>query len=316
MQDKEQNFVSAVVYIHNGQTEIKAFLLKLSEELNKHFEHSEIICVNDASSDKSVETVRELKDQFGSTEVTLLNLSFYYGLEMAMNAGVDLAIGDFVYEFDNITVDYSFDEVYAIYLKALEGYDIVGASPNRKQKFSSRTFYKIYRKYSKRKEQFQTETFRILSRRAINRVSSITRSIPYRKAVYAESGLSQFKHTYESVNGSFGAKFDHAEQSYRRELAVDSLLLFTDAGYSISKMLLALMTIFFIITAIYSVVIRVIGAPVEGWTSTILFLSVAFLGVFAILTIVMKYLQLILHMVFIKKDYNFQSIEKFKNTRV
>jgi dolichol-phosphate mannosyltransferase len=50
--------------------------------------------------------------------------------------------------------------------------------------------------------------------------------------------------------------------------------------------------------------------PVAGWTTTILFLSVVFLGLFAVLTIVVKYLQLMLNMIFKRKQYNFESIEK------
>ena len=61
---------------------------------------------------------------------------------------------------------------------------------------------------------------------------------------------------------------------------------------------------------LYSVVVYVTGNPVEGWTTTILFLSVAFLGLFGILTIIVKYLQLLVEMVFKRKHYSFESIEK------
>ena len=50
--------------------------------------------------------------------------------------------------------------------------------------------------------------------------------------------------------------------------------------------------------------------PVEGWTTTILFLSVAFFGLFGILTIIIKYLQLLMDLVFKRKHYSFESVEK------
>ena len=53
-----------------------------------------------------------------------------------------------------------------------------------------------------------------------------------------------------------------------------------------------------------------IGHPIEGWTTTVMFLSVAFLGLFGILTIIVKYLQIIVDMVFKRKHYNYESIEK------
>ena len=50
--------------------------------------------------------------------------------------------------------------------------------------------------------------------------------------------------------------------------------------------------------------------PVAGWTTTILFLSVVFFGLFAILTVIIKYLQIIVDLVFKRKHYSFESIEK------
>ena len=50
--------------------------------------------------------------------------------------------------------------------------------------------------------------------------------------------------------------------------------------------------------------------PVAGWTTTILFLSVAFLGLFGVMTVVIKYLQLLVGLVFKRKHYSFESIEK------
>jgi len=60
----------------------------------------------------------------------------------------------------------------------------------------------------------------------------------------------------------------------------------------------------------YSIAIFLMANPVSGWTTTILFLSVAFFGLFAILTIVIKYLQLLVNLVFKRKHYSFEGIEK------
>ena len=47
MKNKEKNFVSAVVYVHNAQQRIDGFLHTIIEVMESNFEHSEIICVND-----------------------------------------------------------------------------------------------------------------------------------------------------------------------------------------------------------------------------------------------------------------------------
>lgn len=59
MNNKEKNFVSAVVYI-NGQSEnVETFLETLIDVFENNFEHSEIICVNDSLEDNSMGGVSE-----------------------------------------------------------------------------------------------------------------------------------------------------------------------------------------------------------------------------------------------------------------
>ena len=42
-----------------------------------------------------------------------------------MNAGIDMSIGDFVFEFDNTILDFNPDMIMEIYRKSLTGFDIV-----------------------------------------------------------------------------------------------------------------------------------------------------------------------------------------------
>lgn len=74
-----------------------------------------------------------------------------------------------------------------------------------------------------------TESFRILSRRVINRVSSMNKSVPYRKAVYAQCGLKTDNITYSVKNATNGADaIAKEEKKYRGRLATDTLILFTN----------------------------------------------------------------------------------------
>lgn len=45
-----------------------------------------------------------------------------------------------------------------------------------------------------------TESFRVLSRRVINRIDSMNKTIPYRKVVYANCGLKTDNIKYQVVN--------------------------------------------------------------------------------------------------------------------
>ncbi len=307
--NKEKNFVSAVIYVHNAEQRIDNFLKMIINVMESNFEHSEIICVNDCSDDNSVSIIKEISNQVLSTSISLINMSFFHGLELAMNAGMDLAIGDFVLEFDNTCPDFNDEVIMEIYRKSLSGFDIVSASPDRKGKFSSKLFYKVFSDFSDFSYNMTTESFRILSRRVINRISSMNKSIPYRKALYAGCGLKTANIKYK-VCGFRNDKKDTKENRYRKELAVDSLILFTEFGYRFSIWMTSLMMIISVFMIIYTFLVYFTGNPIEGWTTTILFLSVAFLGLFGILTIVVKYLQIIVDMVFKRKHYSFESVEK------
>lgn len=309
MVNKENNFVSAVIYVHNAERRIEKFLDMIIKILEDNFEHSEIICVNDCSDDSSLDAIKNSSNRAKTTSISVVNMSFFHGLELAMDAGMDLAIGDFVFEFDNTILDFDSDMIMKIYRHSLSGYDVVSASPNRKEKFSSRLFYKIFDRFTENSYNMTTESFRILSRRVINRISSMNKTIPYRKAVYAGSGLKTANLKYD-VKQYSKKDIDSKEKRYRSSLAVDTLILFTEFGYRFSFWMTSAMMLISVFMIIYTVIVYAIGHPIEGWTTTLMFLSVAFLGLFGILTIIVKYLQIIVDMVFKRKHYNFESIEK------
>ena len=103
---------------------------------------------------------------------------------------------------------------------------------------------------------------------------------------------------------------DNKMKDYRTSLAIDSLILFTELGYKFSFAMTVFMMLISIAMVFYSAVIYFTSNPIEGWTTTILFLAVAFFGLFGILTIVIKYLQIIVDLIFKKKRYTFESVEK------
>lgn len=310
MTNKELNFISAVIYVHNAEKRLEGFLKMVIDVLEENFEKSEIIVVNDCSGDDSVSVIRNMSSKASYTIVSILNMSYFHGLETAMNAGVDLAIGDFVIEFDSTVQDFDKMDIMNIYWKALEGYDIVSASPNRRQRLTSRLFYYAFSKFANFAYEFQSWSFSILSRRAINRIDSYNKSIPYRKAVYANSGLKIANIRYEAAYPGRRCKEDKAENKYRKGLAIDSLILFTELGFRFSMMMTAIMMLVTVFMVIYALIIYTMSKPVAGWTTTILFVAFAFFGLFGVLTIIIKYLQILVNLVFRRSKYSFESIEK------
>ena len=307
--NKEKNFISAVVYVHNNEDKIEYFLEKLDYILNENFEKYEIICVNDASTDKSIEYIKKVTSKMSNTMMSIINMSYYQGIELSMNAGIDLAIGDFVYEFDNIFIDYDLKVIMDVYRKSLKGYDIVSAKSNGKRHISSKLFYSLFNKSSNFEYNIDTETFRIVSRRAINRVNSMNKTIPYRKAIYANCGLKTNTITYNSIKNNKD-KITKENSAIRKDLAIDSIVLFTNVAYKFAITMLFVMMLSIILIGIYTIAMFLYSKPIEGWTTTMLLLSFGFFGIFLVLLIVIKYLSILVDLIFKKQEYIIESIEK------
>lgn len=309
MGNKEKNFISVVIYVHNAQDWIEMFLRDIMQVIEEHFEHSEIICVDDFSDDNSNLIIEKVSKDISHTSISILHMSYFHGAEAAMSAGVDLAIGDFVLEFDSVMHNLNQEVVMQVYYKSLEGYDIVSASPKGPQKISTKIFYKLLNRASQFTYEIRTESFRILSRRVINRIGSMNKSVLYRKAVYANCGLPVFHLNYD-VEETDRKKADGTEKQYRRNLAVDTLILFTQIGFKTALGITFFMMAVVLFVMIYSLIVYMVSTTVEGWTTTILFMAFGFLGLFGILTIIIKYLQIIVNLLFRKKYYSFEEIEK------
>ena len=308
---KEKKFISLVVYLHNVEEYVVHFLDTVLPLCEERFEAFEIVCVNDGCQDGTIERLKEYLEQKQiRSMVNIIHMSFFQGLESAMNAGRDIAIGDFVYEFDDIFVDYKPEMLFQVYEKLLEGNDIVAASSKGKMHLTSRLFYSLYNKTSRSKGKIGPETFRIVSRRAINRIKSMGQYIPYRKAVYMNCGLQTETIHYESADADARIR-NKKVASERTSLALDSFIYFTNVLERVSAIISGIFLFLTVGMGIY-IIYDILNAhqTAEGWLSTMSFLAFGFFGVFTLLTIILKYLSVILNLIFRQQRYLVTDIEK------
>lgn len=214
---KESNFVSAVVYLSDDNNNPEQFLKKLLNALDYYFEHFELILVNDCCKNQA--TITEYMSSYaGQNIISVIHMSVKQGVEICLAAGLDVSIGDFVFEFDSADIEIDKDLVWKVYQKALEGNDIVSVE-TKDNNFSRKLFYRLFNKYSKTDYDINASMFRLVSRRAINRVLNLNISSAFRQAMYASCGL---KNASVEINGK-------ARQKKARDfdLAVNSFLLYT-----------------------------------------------------------------------------------------
>jgi dolichol-phosphate mannosyltransferase len=308
---KDSNFVSCILYLHNEEKRIKDFLAQICRVMEDNFQKYEIICVNDGSTDQ---TVNQIQEYIAQTEkmpvVTLIHLSYYQGMEAAMNAGSDIAVGDFLFEFDHCVLDFSPDLILDIYRHALQGYDVVAAAPKRGISLTSHLFYLVYNFGSHNRNALRQERFRVITRRAVNRVNQMNRYIPYRKAMYMNCGLKSDTILYDNTLLR-GSRPGREERGSRSMLALDTIIIFTDL---LERLSIFLSIFFFAILLfmfgylVYSIFST--DRPVEGWLSTMGLMSLGFFMLFVMLTLIFKYLSVILNMLFKRQRYVVEEVEK------
>ncbi len=304
--EKRKQFVSAVVYVHDCAASLKGFLPALAGGLDELFEHYEIVCVDDASADDSMAVVRDVAAGFGETVFSVVSLGVFHGVERAMRAGIDTAIGDFVFTFERPAVPLATEMLAEVFGRSTEGYDIVAAVPERGGTVSSKLFYDVFNRFSTLPGALETELFTLVTRRAINRVGAVNVSTPLVKAAYASCGLARSSLTYPVELSGEGAGFTRE----RRERAIDSLLFYTSIGYQAAKTLSLIMIGVTALALVYAIAVFVMGRPVEGWTTTIVLVSFCFAGLFTLMVLVVKYLSLILGQLVRKSDYVVSDIHK------
>ena len=308
---KEPKFISVVAKVCNDRTRVRPFLDAVMSCCRTQFDKCELILVDDASTDGTVEEIRSYYEEHPADYmVSIVRLGISQGLESAMNAGRDLAIGDFIFEFDDLIVDYEPDMIRQAYDACISGHDIVEVSSDAPMRRTSRLFYRVYNRATKTQIPVEQTTFRLLTRRAVNRVKSLGVHIPYRKAVYLNCGLSVTRLRYHATKTGLTV---HSVGEGRAELATDTFIYFTNV---MEKVALFVTGMFFLIAlgvAVYVVVsIFTDEYMASGWVSLMGFLSIAFMGVFGLLAIMMKYLSVIVNLVFRRQRYLIEDIEKIK----
>jgi len=269
--------VSVVIPLFNESGLVDRLMEEVNLNLNTIGDSFEVWCVDDGSSDNTLEKLIQLRKTYPAVKV--ISLSRNFGLQAAINAGLDRAEGEYVVIMDGDLQDPPklIPELYAKIRST--GADVVSAVRNRrKEKFSKRfyisVFHKIFRNISEGKQVEQTGNFCILSRKAADAILKFTEHNRYFPGIRNFIG---FKHEF--------VIYDRPERA-EGEAKMDRRQLFSlaaDAIYSFSKwpikacLYLGLLgVVLFFLAIVYTLISKVTGLAPFGWSST--FLAISFFG--------------------------------------
>jgi dolichol-phosphate mannosyltransferase len=269
--------ISVVIPLLNEEQLITRLLDEVFKALEQTGRNYEIICVDDGSTDCTLQKLLKYKET--RDEIKVVSLSRNFGLQPAMTAGLERARGEFIVIMDGDFQDPP--ELIPVLFDKMQttGADIVTAvRESRNERFLKRIyiniFHRIFNKISEGKQVAQTGNFCILNKnahRAILKFSERNRYIP------GIRNFIGFKH--EFVLYDRPERLEGEAKMSRQKL----FSLAADAIYSFSKwpiracLYLGMLGVFiFLIAIIYTLASKLLGLAPIGWSS--MFLAVSFFG--------------------------------------
>jgi polyisoprenyl-phosphate glycosyltransferase len=195
------SLISIVVPAYNEDDVILEFNRRLSLVRSDLSLPSEVIFVNDGSTDNTLGLLRALKA--ADPTIGIVDLSRNFGKEIALAAGLDYARGDLV-----VVIDADLQHPPELIPKFIarwhqEAADVVygrrasraGESPAKK--LVSRVFYRVINRLSSRLVPVDASDFCILSRRAVDALARVRERHRFMKGLFGWIGYRQVPMLYE-----------------------------------------------------------------------------------------------------------------------
>ena len=269
--------ISVVVPCYNEQEAVPIFyqeIRKISASLGQL--EWEFIFINDGSSDRTLDILKQLRDQ--DPRVHFISFSRNFGKEAAIYAGLQKAAGDYIALMDADLQDPP--ELLPKMYQAIkeEGYDCVATrrvtrkgEPVLRSVFA-RLFYKLINTISKTEFVDGARDFRLMRRQVVDAILQMTEYNRFTKGIFSWVGFRVKWLEYVNVERVAGT----TKWSFWRLLfySFDGIVAFTTVPLALASVF-GIIFCLIAITLIFIIIIKtmIFGDPTSGWPSTICIMS-------------------------------------------
>lgn len=273
--------LSVIVPCYNEEENIMPFyeeLVKNDAFFRERGIETEILYIDDGSTDRTVEEVKKLRER--DERVHLVSFSRNFGKEAAIYAGLEHCRGDYA-----VLMDADLQDPPALlpemFLGLEEGYDSVATRRvNRKgeppvRSLFARLFYKLMKKISRTEIMDGARDYRLMTRQMVNAILSMQEYNRFTKGIFGWVGFRTRWLEYENVERANG----ETKWSFWKLLiySLDGITAFSTVPLMIAVVAGVLFCLLAFVMIIFIIVRKLIfGDPVSGWPSLvciILFLS-------------------------------------------
>lgn len=272
--------LSIVIPVFNEEENIQPLYKRLVDTIKEYnLPRTELIFVDDGSSDKTLERISSLKPE-EAVLIKSLELSRNFGHQIAVTAGLDQSSGNSVVIIDADLQDPP-ELIPEMLQKIQEGYDVVYAKRRARKgeswlkKATAKWFYRLLSRITSVPIPVDTGDFRVITRRIVEVLNKMPEREKFLRGQIAWIGFSQTFVEYdrdERLSGDTG-------YTWRRMIsfALDGITSFSNFPLkvaTVSGFVMSFVSFLLMLYALYSRFILKVYEP--GWTS--LMLSVLFIG--------------------------------------
>jgi glycosyltransferase involved in cell wall biosynthesis len=277
--------ISIVIPVLNEAPNLHALMTRLSRALERIDAAWEVVFVDDGSTDRTLQVIKDLHTR--DSRVVAVSLSRNFGKEIALAAALRYARGDAAIIMD-ADLQHPPETVQQFVAKWRAGYQIVyGVRMDREtdgtlRRFFSRAFYKLFNALAKTDIPEGAGDFRLLDRRAIDAMNSIGETSRFNKGLFSWIGFKSVGVPYAVAERTHGV----SHWSFRKLLhfALDGLTSFSTLPLRIWSLLgLAVSLSAFAYALLFLLRTLVFGVDVPGFPSLII--SVMFFSGIQLITL-------------------------------
>lgn len=278
----EPAVVSFVVPFLNEEESLP-LLFKEMKSLAKELPAFECVLVDDGSTDKSIEIIRNQARSLDEFQLKLVRLSRNFGHQRALLAGMKAATGQAC-----ISMDCDLQDPPAVSIQLVakwkQGFDIVLAKRESREsdgylkRFTAAVFYRMMSNLTHSKFPEQVGDFRLVSRKVLDQLTQVQEMGPYWRGLVAWMGFKTAIVPYARA-ARVGGRTKYTWNKMTG-LALDAMFSFSRRPLQIASYIGAIVSLLAFAYGLIYVVVRVSGIEsvlfVKGWTSVVSL--VAFLG--------------------------------------
>ncbi len=311
---KEDCFVSVVSPIFNDADILDGFLSEVSGILKNNYANFEIVLVDDGSCDTTPTIISQLLKRYVC--VRYVGLSRRFGDEIAIAAGLETVLGDYVVVMlPNIDPPPAI--INMIEMAKINNSMVLGIRNSREGesffvKLGSRVFYQYMHKVLKIDVPKNATHFRVMTRQTVNAITQIRDRLRYLRIFTAYVGYTYCSYNYDPINRR--NKSNKREFMKELRLAVNVIVSNTTQPLRFISLLglsVGVLNLFYMVYVLFTYIYS--DRVVEGWVTLSLQSSAMFLFVLVIITVLSEYIGRILNEI---HDRPLYYIKEEKNSNV